>query len=168
MELTGLLKEDPGAADPRQDVLAVGKTDRAGRFRLTRPDLARSSLKNLHLLAAAPGHALGWKHLSPDTARQAADLRLGAEQIIRGRLFGLQGLPAAGNRQAGGEGEVSVRVCVKHAGAMQRISRGSRPNVLRRCPRLAEVRAVQSDEMNGRAAAIFAKSTERCVAAFST
>ena len=50
----------------------------------------------LHALAAAPGFGLGWVMLNADAQEPKAEIRLRPEQVIRGKLFDVQGQPAAG------------------------------------------------------------------------
>jgi RNA polymerase sigma factor (sigma-70 family) len=80
----------------RQDVLGQTKTDAQGGFRLQvqRTD----SVRFLHVqaVAAAPGHALGWRDFDPDADQPQASIQLPAETVIHGRLVDLQGQPAAG------------------------------------------------------------------------
>jgi RNA polymerase sigma factor (sigma-70 family) len=79
------------------------RTDAAGRFRLTIPRslvTARvgTAAPVLTIVGIAPGHAVGWLGvpLAEAQARAEAVLRLAPEEPIRGRLFDLQGAPAAG------------------------------------------------------------------------
>jgi hypothetical protein len=77
-------------------VLGVGKTDVEGRFSLTVP--RTSSVRNwgVDVLAARAGHGLAWQSFDPDAERPEVTVRVGREQVIRGRLLDLQGQPAAG------------------------------------------------------------------------
>jgi RNA polymerase sigma factor (sigma-70 family) len=77
-------------------VLAQGRTDADGRFRLRAPDATPGQFFNLYLLARAPGYGVGVQPLN--LARQAneATLTLQPERAVRGRLVDLQGQPAAG------------------------------------------------------------------------
>jgi RNA polymerase sigma factor (sigma-70 family) len=83
-----------------EHLLARAKTDGEGRYRLT---FGRAALKEqasspprLTVVGAGPGHALGWEGVEAKGDRVEADLRLPAEEPVRGRLFDLQGQPAAG------------------------------------------------------------------------
>jgi RNA polymerase sigma factor (sigma-70 family) len=79
-------------------VLAQGKSDADGSYRLAAPDATSPWVSELYLLARAPGHGISLQRLNP--ARPTADvtLRLEPEKVARGRLVDLQGLPAAGVR----------------------------------------------------------------------
>jgi RNA polymerase sigma factor (sigma-70 family) len=78
------------------EVLARGKTDAEGRFRLARKDLSPTTFYQFHALAGARGHGLGWLKLPGPGKAENVELRLEAERVVRGRLFDLQGLPAKG------------------------------------------------------------------------
>jgi RNA polymerase sigma factor (sigma-70 family) len=84
----------------RRDVLGQTKTDARGAFavRVQRTDSVR--FFELHAVAAAPGHALGWQELDSDAEQPKAAIRLPAETVIQGRLVDLQGQPAAGVKVA--------------------------------------------------------------------
>jgi RNA polymerase sigma factor (sigma-70 family) len=75
----------------------LGRTgaDAAGRFRLVMPGLSPAGFDSAAVVAAAPGHGLAYADVRPDVARQEVVLRLGREQVLRGRLVDLQGAPAA-------------------------------------------------------------------------
>jgi RNA polymerase sigma factor (sigma-70 family) len=77
----------------------IGRTraDRAGRFRLRLPRLGRDRFWSTFLLAAHPGHGLGYRQLETGTPREVP-VYLTKERVVRGRLFDLQGKPAAGAR----------------------------------------------------------------------
>jgi hypothetical protein len=81
-------------------VLGQGQSDKAGNFRLRVPSLTADRFREVFVLASSPGHGfgqLGWK---PGTDLPRADVHLTDEQPLRGRLFDLQGKPAAGVRVA--------------------------------------------------------------------
>jgi protocatechuate 3,4-dioxygenase beta subunit len=87
------------SGDPAADrtvLLAEGKADAEGRFRLQGPRTSSALFWEVYVAAGARGHALAWQRLSPDAAMSQAVLKLAPEQIIRGRLLDLQGVPAAG------------------------------------------------------------------------
>jgi RNA polymerase sigma factor (sigma-70 family) len=77
-------------------VLAQGKTDAEGRFRLKAPGANRGRFFNLYALARAPGHGLAVRGLNLALAANDVTLKLAPEQPVRGRLVDLQGQPAAG------------------------------------------------------------------------
>ncbi len=81
----------PGRAAERPQVLSKARTDGDGRFSLKAR--RHSAAHALVALASAPGHALGWHLQLPDAK---AEIRLRPEEVLRGRLIDLQGLPAAG------------------------------------------------------------------------
>jgi RNA polymerase sigma factor (sigma-70 family) len=86
-----------GWADYRNEIVARAQTDAEGRFRLRVPRLDKDlTLRQLRVVATAPGHGLAWKALDPNADQTATELRLVAEQPVRGRLGGIQGEPAAG------------------------------------------------------------------------
>jgi RNA polymerase sigma factor (sigma-70 family) len=89
------LRPGETAADLVQ-MLAEGKAEAAGRYRLRAPRPSSARYRDVVAVAAAPGHALAFAKLSPDAERAAADLRLLPEQVLRGRLVDLQGVPVAG------------------------------------------------------------------------
>jgi RNA polymerase sigma factor (sigma-70 family) len=81
-------------------VLAQGKTDRAGRFHLTTRGVSSARFQVLYVLARREGYALGSRGLGRDDGlhidaeRLDLSLTLHPEQPIRGRLQDLQGQPA--------------------------------------------------------------------------
>jgi RNA polymerase sigma factor (sigma-70 family) len=80
----------------RKEVLAQGKTDRKGRFRLTVARFSPGQFHSLHVLAGAKGYGLGWCRLDGAAKALVAELRLQPEQVLSGRLIDVQGQPAAG------------------------------------------------------------------------
>jgi RNA polymerase sigma factor (sigma-70 family) len=86
------------AAADRTELLAQGKTDADGHFRLQPPRTSSARFREVAAVATAPGHALAWRRLGADAEAPEAVLRLLPEQVVRGRLVDLQGLPAAGVR----------------------------------------------------------------------
>jgi hypothetical protein len=87
-------------------LLGRGATDRDGRFRL---DAARSSSLRFHEVhALVRASVFGWAELNPDAGQPAAEIRLRPEQLIRGRLFDVNGEPAARvELQAGSFGQAA-------------------------------------------------------------
>jgi RNA polymerase sigma factor (sigma-70 family) len=80
----------------QQTVLGKAVSDQAGRFRLTVPALSADKYYEPIALATAKGHGLDWQWLDFRTPRKETTLRLGREQVIRGRLVNLLGQGAAG------------------------------------------------------------------------
>jgi hypothetical protein len=112
-------RNDPAAS--RDKILAEGKTDAEGRFRLTAARTSSARFGGVSVVATAEKHAPAWSRLNPDAKQSEALLTLSAEQIVRGSLVDLQGAPAAG-----------VKVAVAHVGKVvngqpEGISRGSLP-----------------------------------------
>jgi RNA polymerase sigma factor (sigma-70 family) len=85
----------PPGATPAA-VLAEGKTDDEGRFRLKAPRTSSAQYSDVYLVATAEKHAPAWRRLSPDAGPWEAELKLPPEQVIRGSMVDLQGQPAAG------------------------------------------------------------------------
>jgi protocatechuate 3,4-dioxygenase beta subunit len=75
--------------------LAEGKADATGRFRLSVSRTSSAQYQDVYVIATADRHAPAWRRLNPDVRSSEALLTLPAEQLIRGTLFDLQGLPAA-------------------------------------------------------------------------
>jgi RNA polymerase sigma factor (sigma-70 family) len=96
---------DPAAY--RGTLLAEGKADADGKFRLPAPRTSSANYREVYAVAAAEKHAPAWRRLNPDAEQPEAALTLPAEQIVRGSLVDLQGLPAAG-----------VKVTVTYIGGM--------------------------------------------------
>jgi RNA polymerase sigma factor (sigma-70 family) len=90
-----------GQVVSRPEVWARSRADARGRFtfRLRR----RSSLRHYRLcmtrlavIASAKGYGLSWHFLKFETPKVNATIRLRPEQVLRGRLFDLQGQPLGG------------------------------------------------------------------------
>jgi RNA polymerase sigma factor (sigma-70 family) len=77
-------------------LLGGATTNGDGGFELDTPRTASTRFFEVYVLAAAPGFGLGWAELNPDAAKPTAEIRLEAEQIVRGKLVDLNGQPAAG------------------------------------------------------------------------
>ena len=70
--------------------------DGSGKFRVDAPRTSSSRNGAFMAIALAPGFGLGWVKIDPDAGQPAADITLQSEQVIQGRLFDVQGRPAAG------------------------------------------------------------------------
>src|SRR5262249_1957786 len=81
---------------PRHELLAAGKTDAEGRFRLRQPVAPGEELYQANVVARAKGLGLGALRLRPFELRREVTFRLQPEQPVPVRLVDLQGLPAAG------------------------------------------------------------------------
>ena len=77
-------------------VIGDGNADGSGQFRIDAPRTASSRNDEFIAVALAAGYGIGWAELDPDADRPDADIKLNPEQVIRGRLFDLQGRPARG------------------------------------------------------------------------
>jgi RNA polymerase sigma factor (sigma-70 family) len=80
----------------RNDVLGQVKTDGEGRYVLKVPPTAAVNFRKVRVVAVSPGHGLGWQEVDPKARTATAEVRLAAQQTIRGRLVDLQGAPTAG------------------------------------------------------------------------
>jgi RNA polymerase sigma factor (sigma-70 family) len=94
--LVGRWRLSPQHPNHDYEVLARGKADAQGRFRLARKDLSPAAFYQVHALASGKGHGLGWAKLPADPKRKDVTIRLEAERVVRGRLFDLQGVAAKG------------------------------------------------------------------------
>jgi RNA polymerase sigma factor (sigma-70 family) len=74
-----------------EKVLARGRADADGRFRIALADAVRDNYQDIYALAGKEGHGLIWGKAGAQTV-----LRLPPEKVVRGRVLDLQGLPAAG------------------------------------------------------------------------
>jgi RNA polymerase sigma factor (sigma-70 family) len=82
-------------SNPMQ-IIGPVTADHDGRYRLQADHLDWQRYWEVQVVAAAPGHGLGWRkiHLGDDLS--LATVKLPREQVFRGRLVDLQGQPAAG------------------------------------------------------------------------
>ncbi len=76
--------------------LGGGVTDDDGRFRVDAARTSENRFFEVYALASATGSGLGWSKLNPSAEQPAADVRLGREQPIVGKLLDVNGRPAAG------------------------------------------------------------------------
>jgi hypothetical protein len=72
------------------------RSDGSGRFRIDAPRVSSARHYNFGAVAIATGYGAGWVELDPDADRPTAEVRLRPEQVIRGRLFDVQGRPVPG------------------------------------------------------------------------
>jgi protocatechuate 3,4-dioxygenase beta subunit len=83
-----------------EHLLARTQADDQGRYRakFSRAALQEYSYQSpwMTVVASAPGHAVGWAGVKVQGNQEKADLTLEREEPVRGRLFDLQGQPAAG------------------------------------------------------------------------
>jgi RNA polymerase sigma factor (sigma-70 family) len=84
----------PGADAPA----AIGQAvcDGSGRFRLDAPSMSSATHYMVGAAAVARGYGTGWVNLDVDADSPVAEITLRSEQVIEGRLFDVQGRPAAG------------------------------------------------------------------------
>ncbi len=92
----------PGDVNRMEDMeaspIGQSRSDGSGRFQLDAPRTSFRTHFDLIAVAVAPGHGAGWADLNPDADRPDAEITLRPEQVIHGRLFDLNGRPAAGVR----------------------------------------------------------------------
>jgi hypothetical protein len=86
----------PAASAERAFAKQLGwaSCDGSGRFRVDVPRTSSSRHDGFGAVALAPGYGTAWVDLDPNADQPAADIALQPEQVIRGRLFDLQGQPA--------------------------------------------------------------------------
>jgi RNA polymerase sigma factor (sigma-70 family) len=72
---------------------AKAQTDPRGEFTVRVPPPSDDQNYPTVLVARAPGHGLSWAAVKAGAAKDAFELRLPAEQVLRGRLIDLQGEP---------------------------------------------------------------------------
>jgi RNA polymerase sigma factor (sigma-70 family) len=84
-----------GAGPPARAVLGSGHADARGAFQLSLPRTSAQRNYGVALIAASPGHGLGWYALTPGQSRGEFECRLEAGKVVRGRLVDARGNPAA-------------------------------------------------------------------------
>jgi RNA polymerase sigma factor (sigma-70 family) len=86
----------PATSAERSFVKQLGRasSDVSGRFRVDVPRTSSSRHDGFGAVALAPGFGVAWIDLDPDDDQPPADITLRPEQVIRGRVFDLQGQPA--------------------------------------------------------------------------
>ncbi|SIO58787.1 RNA polymerase sigma factor, sigma-70 family [Singulisphaera sp. GP187] len=75
--------------------LGMTRADAEGRFRLEVPRESLDLFPTYYALATVEGHGFGIRSFDPGLDRQELTIRLTPDQVIHGRLFDLQGQPAA-------------------------------------------------------------------------
>jgi RNA polymerase sigma factor (sigma-70 family) len=80
----------------RNEVLGQAQADGEGKFRLGVARTERVPVRQVRLFAAADGLGLAWKGLDAKADAVEVEVRLVAEQVVRGRVIDLQGEPVAG------------------------------------------------------------------------
>jgi RNA polymerase sigma factor (sigma-70 family) len=98
-------RSDPTAY--RGELLAEGKADAEGQFRLPAPRTSSAQYREVYVVATAEKHAPAWRRLNADAEQAGAVLKLPPEQVVRGSFVDLQGVPAA-----------RVKVSVSYLGGM--------------------------------------------------
>ena len=79
-------------------VLAHGRADGEGRFRLSVARAALADYREVYAIAGKAGHGLAWARADLKMPSQETLVRLAPEKTIRGRLIDVQGQPASGVR----------------------------------------------------------------------
>jgi RNA polymerase sigma factor (sigma-70 family) len=92
----GVRQHLPAPGARKTEVLAAGKTGADGTFRLKKAGATADQFASLEVIAGAKGHGLDWRRLRGAEGSSGLELNLPAEQVIRGRAYDLQGLPADG------------------------------------------------------------------------
>jgi RNA polymerase sigma factor (sigma-70 family) len=79
-------------------VLAHGRSDGEGRFRLPVARAALADYRAAYVFAGKAGHGPAWTRAELKTPSQETLVRLALEKTVRGRLLDVQGQPAVGVR----------------------------------------------------------------------
>ena len=98
IEIIGRPREPflPTAVDGEHHrLLGSGVSTAGGRFSLEASRTSFTRFFKVYALAAAPGFGLGWAELNANAGEPTVEIRLQPEQIIRGKLFDVNGQPAA-------------------------------------------------------------------------
>ena len=94
--------KQPGRADQSGGMagLPIGeaRSDPSGRFRIDAARTSSSIHEEAGVVAITPGYGAGWVALDLDADQPKAEITLRPEQVISGRVFGIQGQPVAGVR----------------------------------------------------------------------
>lgn len=91
-----LRAERGGDLPSRDEVLAETTTGEDGRFMMTTAEPVSSKTHQYsRVIARGDGLGLGWQNLNLDVTNAEVTIELRAEQVIRGRLVGTEGQPAA-------------------------------------------------------------------------
>lgn len=77
-------------------LMGQATTDPQGRFRLEAARTSSVRHSQFGAVAIAPGYGVAWAELDPDEDQPLADIVLPPEQIVKGRLFDVNGRPAGG------------------------------------------------------------------------
>jgi hypothetical protein len=91
-----VLGNSPGLSRMLPIPIGDARADGSGRFQLNAPRTSSSRYDTFGAVAIAPGYGLGWVDLDANADQPAADITLRPEDVIRGRLFDIQGMPAQG------------------------------------------------------------------------
>jgi hypothetical protein len=79
-------------------VLAHGRADGEGKFRLSVHDATLARYRAVYVIAGKARHGLAWGQANLKAPAQETVVRLASEKTVRGRLVNVQGQPAAGVR----------------------------------------------------------------------
>jgi RNA polymerase sigma factor (sigma-70 family) len=85
-----------GSLSNDRALVGQGATDAEGRFSLTVPRTSSARNWAADVIASHADYGLHWQSYDPDAERPDVTVSLLPEQVIRGQLMDVQGLPAAG------------------------------------------------------------------------
>jgi RNA polymerase sigma factor (sigma-70 family) len=87
-----------GGGGPTQeaDVLGLGQADQEGRYQVRVPRKRLQPAHVVHVIAGAAGHGLSRQTVQTRPKVADTELRVAREEVLKGRLIDLDGLPAAG------------------------------------------------------------------------